>query len=87
MYGQAKKYVCLLFTENVHAGSVGRTPGEGGGYSHIRTVRVCAARKPTSATPKDSTFSTWAASKDPLFKSIQFFVPLFRPGQIEKTLA
>ena len=49
--------------------------GGGGGYSHIRTVRVCK-----------TTFSTWAAPKDPFFKHIQFFVPLFRPRQIEKTL-
>ena len=33
-----------------------------------------------------TTFSTWAAPKDPLFKTVQFFVPLFRLGQIKKTL-
>ena len=33
-----------------------------------------------------TTFSTWAAPKGPLFKNVQFFVPLFRLGQIEKTL-
>ena len=58
----------------------------GGGYTLIRTVRICAARKLALAAPKDSTVSTWAAQKDPLYKNIQFFVPLFRPGQIEKTL-
>ena len=38
------------------------------------------------AAHKDSTFSTWAAPNDPLFKNIQCFVPLSRPGQTEKTL-
>ena len=63
--------------------------GGGGGHSHIRTVQICAARKPPIFRPWPplmTTFSTWAAPKDPLFKNIQFFVPLFRPGQIEKTL-
>ena len=49
---------------------------------------VCRAKAPHFSAltdPKDSTFSTWAAPKDPLFKNIQFFVPLFLPGQIEKT--
>ena len=60
-----------------------------GGDSHIRTVQVCAARKSPIFRPwppLTTTFSTWAAPKDPLFKNIQFFVPIFRPGQIEKTL-
>ena len=71
----------------------------GGGYSHIRAVRVCAARKACIfrpvpllktpvfsawASPKDSTFSTWTAPKDPLFKNIHLFVPLFRPGLLQK---
>ena len=58
-------------------------PGGGGGGTPIiiRTVRVCAPRKPPSPH-----FSTWAAPKDPLFKDLQFFVPLFRPSPIEKTL-
>ena len=92
-----KKYVCLIFIKNVHTMSVGRNPGggegrvaRGGEYTHIRTARVCAARKSpffsALAPPKESTFSTWAAPKDPLLKNIQFFVPLFRPGQMEKTL-
>ena len=64
----------------------------GVGYFHIRTVRVYTARKPppphfsARAALKNSIISTWAAPKDPLFKNIQFFVSLFRPGQIEKTL-
>ena len=33
-----------------------------------------------------STVSTWATPKDPPFKNKQFFVLLFRPGQIEKFL-
>ena len=49
-----------------------------GGYSHIRAVRVCAARKPPPphfsawAAPKDSTFSIWTASKDPPFQKYTF---------------
>ena len=73
-----------------------------GGYSYIRTAWVCATRKlpPASpphpqpppphflalAAPIDATFASWAAPKGPLFKNIQFFVPLLRPGQIEKIL-
>ena len=37
-------------------------PGGGGGYSqcsHIRTVRVCAARKPPAASPPPPIFRTW----------------------------
>ena len=45
----------------------------GGGYSHIRTVRICALFSALAA-PKDSTFSTLAAWKDPPF---QKFLPFF----------
>ena len=50
---------------------------------------MCRAKAPhfsAVADSKDTTFSTWAAPKDPLFKNIQFLVPLFLPGHIEKTL-
>ena len=64
----------------------------GGGYSHIRAVRVCAARKPRIFRPvpllktplfsarayaKDSTFSTWTAPKDPPFQKYTFVCSTF----------
>ena len=67
----------------------GSHPPWGEGYSHIRTIRVLPRESPhfsALAAPKDCTFSTWAAPNDHLFKKLQFFVPLFRPLQIEKTL-
>ena len=46
------------------------------GDSHKRTVQVCAARKPPIFRPWPllmTTFSTWAAPKDPLFKKYTIF--------------
>ena len=66
-------------------------PGGGGGYSHIRTVRVCAARKPHAPPPICRTWLLYCldvghSKIPPFFKNIPFFVLLFRPGQIEKTV-
>ena len=48
MFDQAQKYVCLLFIENVHAGSVGRKPGErgagGGVLSYKDSTGKCRAK-------------------------------------------
>ena len=59
--------------------------GGGVGYSHIRAVRVCAARNPPPpilhfsawAAPKDSTFSTWTAPKDPTFQKYTLVCSIF----------
>ena len=61
--------------------------GEGGGrYSHIRAVRVCAIFRPGQLLkiplfrPGDLDHS-----EPPPFKNIHSFVPLFRPGLLQKT--
>ena len=63
----------------------------GGGrvYSHIRAVRVCAARKPRIFWPwpllKTPLFRPGPHRKTPLFKNMHLFVPLFQPGLLQKT--
>ena len=64
----------------------------GGGYSHIRAVRVCAARKPPpppifrpGPLLKTPRFRPGPHRKTPLFKNIHLFVPLFRHGLLQKT--
>ena len=63
--------------------------GGGRGYSHIRAVRVCAARKPPIFRPrpllKTPLFRPGPHRKTPLFKNIHLFVPLFRHGLLQKT--
>ena len=54
----------------------------GEGYSHMFRQKV--PHFSAWAAPKDSTFSTWTAPKDPPF-SIHLFVPVFRPGLLQKT--
>ena len=62
--------------------------GGGGGYSHIRAVRVCAARKPPIFRPrpllKTPLFRPGPHRKTPLFKNIHLFVPLLRHGLLQK---
>ena len=61
----------------------------GGGYSHIRTVRVCVARNPSIFWPgplrKSPLFRPGPPRKTPLFKNKHLFVPLFQPGLLQKT--
>ena len=60
----------------------------GEGYSHIRAVRVCAARKPRIFRPgpllKTPLFRPGPHRKTPLFKNIHLFVLLFRHGLLQK---
>ena len=55
--------------------------GVGVGGSHIRVIRVCAARKP----PPHFFGLDCSERPPPPFKNIHLFVPLFRPGLLQKT--
>ena len=74
--------VCVICLRDVSPEGIGVLPyKDSTGMCRAKVLYFSAL-----AAPKDSTFSTWAAPKDPIFQNIQFFIPLFRPGQINKTL-